>query len=305
MLLEIPDMGNLKNINFVSNGKSTKFPLYITCVKNQPDTDFHCHEFVELVLIQNGSARHRLNCVETQIARGDVLVIPRGMHHGYINCCDLTLINILYIPEQLPMVQLDAVSLPSFDAFYKGLINDGSAPPFLHLNKSDFLQLENSALELYEENFQRRSGFQFNMLGIFMTILCRVMRLYNHDPKTAKKSDDLKEVIAFLHNNFRKKITLAQLCKTANMSRSSLMRSFSRTAGVAPLQYQLQLRISEAIQLLQMTHKSLGDIAFELGFSDSNYFGRQFKKITGYSPHEYRKNLWQQRSQTNRASTKE
>ena len=76
------------------------------------------------------------------------------------------------------------------------------------------------------------------------------------------------------------------------MSRSALMRLFTHTVGVAPIQYQQQLRISEAMQLLQMTGKSLGEIAFELGFSDSNYFGRQFKKITGSSPNEYRKKLW-------------
>ena len=34
-------MDHLKNITHVSNGKATKFPLYITCIRNQPDTDFH------------------------------------------------------------------------------------------------------------------------------------------------------------------------------------------------------------------------------------------------------------------------
>jgi len=59
---------------------------------------------------------------------------------------------------------------------------------------------------------------------------------------------------------------------------------FARAVGTTPLQYQLQLRVSEAVQLLTMTGKTPGEIAFELGFSDGNYFPRQFKKITGTSP---------------------
>lgn len=288
-------MDSSKNINNVSNGQATKFPLYVARIEDQPDTDFHSHKFVELVLIQNGTARHRTDHGENCIRRGDVFVIPCGMHHGYIDCCDLDLVNVLYIPELLPMVPLDAVSLQSFDVFYKGAVSDGRSMPFMHLNEDEFLTLEKSVMELHDENFHRLGSFQFYMMGLFMTILCRLMRIYSHDQDADKRSDDLSEVIAFIHSNFRKKITLDQLCKAANMSRSSLMRSFTRTIGMAPLQYQLQLRISEAMQLLQMSHKSLSSIAFEMGFSDCNYFGRQFKKITGYSPMEYRKNSWQKR----------
>ena len=285
-------MDHLKNITHVSNGKATKFPLYITCIRNQPDTDFHSHEFVELVLIQNGSASHRLTSGETPLQRGDIFVIPRGKYHGYLNGSQLDLINILYIPEMLPMAQLDAAALRSFDAFYKGVPHGSEIYPSMHLPEEDFQILEKAALELYEENSQRHSGYQFNMMGLFMNLLCRLARLYTNQPDIEKNVDELGNVIAYIHRNFRRKITLEQLCRTANMSRSSLMRSFTRTVGAAPLQYQLQLRISEAIQLLLITRKSLGTIAFEVGFSDSNYFGRQFKKITGCSPLQYRKNAW-------------
>ena len=73
------------------------------------------------------------------------------------------------------------------------------------------------------------------------------------------------------------------------MSKAALMQNFVRASGTTPLQYQLRLRIAEAVILLRSTDKTLGEIAVETGFSDTNYFGRQFKRITGSSPGEYRK----------------
>ena len=201
-------MDHLKNITHVSKGKATKFPLYITCIRNQPDTDFHSHEFVELVLIQNGSASHRLTSGETPLQRGDIFVIPRGKYHGYLNGSQLDLINILYIPEMLPMAQLDAAALRSFDAFYKGVPHGSEIYPSMHLPEEDFQILEKAALELYEENSQRHSGYQFNMMGLFMNLLCRLARLYTNQPDIEKNVDELGNVIAYIHSNFRRKITI-------------------------------------------------------------------------------------------------
>lgn len=279
-----------KSMSYVSQGMATKFPLYLRRVPNQPDVMIHSHEFVELVLILHGGAQYRQKKAETLLRRGDLLLIPRGDEHSYQHCDQLDLLNILYIPDRLPMPQLDSAGMTGFELFYQGRGEKEHPVPLLHLDEPDFAPLARLALELAEENRLRRPGFQFNMLGLFMVLLGKLARLYSSDVVMGKNDcGRLTEVIAFLHHHFRKKITLEQLCRVGNMSRSSLMRNFCRTVGTSPLQYQLQLRISEAIQLLQMTGKSLGEIAFEIGFSDSNYFSRQFKKTTGFSPQKYRK----------------
>ena len=281
-----------KNMTLVSHGEAGKFPLYIRR-EQQNETLWHEHEFVELVMILKGRADHCIGAMNEPAAalqRGDVFLIPRGVAHCYKNCCDFELLNILYIPELLPMPILDAGTINGFEVLYKGIGKNGEKIPFMRLNEELFVELEHDALELYDESFQRRMGFQFTMMGLFMNLLGKLARSYvTEDSSNDNIYKDMGDVIACLHSRFRQKITLEQLCRIANMSRSSLMRSFSGVMGMPPLQYQLQLRISEAIQLLCMTNKPLGSIAFELGFSDSNYFARQFKKVTGYSPREYRK----------------
>ena len=74
------------------------------------------------------------------------------------------------------------------------------------------------------------------------------------------------------------------------MSKSPLLKHFKEAIGITPLQYQLHLRISDAATLLNTSHENVSEIAFQCGFADSNYFSRQFKRITGMTPSEYRKN---------------
>lgn len=283
-------MNIYKSMSHVSQGTATKFPLYLTHIPEQPEMAAHSHEFVELVLILHGEAQYQQEDAAVRLRRGDVLLIPRGDLHSYRGCEKLDLLNILYIPDMLPMPLLDSAGMTGFELFYQGRMEGKYPVPLLRLEEARFAPLEALALELAGECRLRRPGFQFHMLGHFMVLLGKLARMGSSDMVVRKKErNELPEVVAYLHRNFRRRITLEQLCRAGNVSRSSLMRNFVRIAGTTPLQYQLQLRVSEAVQLLTMTGKSPGEIAFELGFSDSNYFSRQFKKVTGTSPQKYRK----------------
>ena len=97
------------------------------------------------------------------------------------------------------------------------------------------------------------------------------------------------DAVSYLNSHYEQKVSIAKLCAIAGMSKAALMQNFARSTGTTPLQYQLNLRIAEAVILLRSTNNSISEIAMETGFSDTNYFGRQFKRITGSSPGEYRK----------------
>ncbi|MEP6749904.1 MAG: AraC family transcriptional regulator [Bacteroidota bacterium] len=60
-------------------------------------------------------------------------------------------------------------------------------------------------------------------------------------------------------------------------------------SGFSPLNYLIKIRISEAIKLLKKEKANITDIALETGFSSSQHFSTTFKKLTGYTPKEFRK----------------
>jgi AraC-like DNA-binding protein len=59
--------------------------------------------------------------------------------------------------------------------------------------------------------------------------------------------------------------------------------------GFSPLNYLINIRISEAIKLLRRQEMSITTIALETGFYSSQHFSTTFKKLTGYTPIEFRK----------------
>jgi len=60
--------------------------------------------------------------------------------------------------------------------------------------------------------------------------------------------------------------------------------------GFSPINYLINIRISEAIKLLKRPDGNVTDIALDTGFYSSQHFSTTFKKLTGYTPSEFRKN---------------
>jgi AraC family L-rhamnose operon transcriptional activator RhaR/AraC family L-rhamnose operon regulatory protein RhaS len=72
------------------------------------------------------------------------------------------------------------------------------------------------------------------------------------------------------------------------MSKRSFLRAFQQATGSSPIAWLIEQRIQRAALLLRRTDQSITDIAFQVGFTDSNYFTRQFTKLTGLAPSRYR-----------------
>lgn len=78
------------------------------------------------------------------------------------------------------------------------------------------------------------------------------------------------------------------LAKKHGMSRRSFERRFKAATGDAPLLYLQRLRVETAKYLLETAAHSFNEIAYQLGYEDSSFFRKVFKKHTGLLPREYR-----------------
>ncbi|HAZ04287.1 MAG: hypothetical protein A2W90_23090 [Bacteroidetes bacterium GWF2_42_66] len=72
------------------------------------------------------------------------------------------------------------------------------------------------------------------------------------------------------------------------MNFQSPRKKFKEYTGVSPAQYQIQLRINKAKDLLITTNQSFKELAHELGFESTDYFFRLFRQKTGFTPSEFR-----------------
>lgn len=106
--------------------------------------------------------------------------------------------------------------------------------------------------------------------------------------KLSSQESPVLSVIRYIKDNLGSKIKIDQLCKIACMSRGNFFRVFKREFGISPIEYILYERIRKAKQMLSYKQLSTVEICYHTGFMDLNYFQRQFKKIEGMTPGQYR-----------------
>lgn len=96
------------------------------------------------------------------------------------------------------------------------------------------------------------------------------------------------DIANFIQHNISRPISTEDVAKAMYMSRSRLSTRFKAETGENLSDYIMREKIEEAKHLLSHTNESLSAISAYLAFSSQSHFTRQFKKITGRTPGEYR-----------------
>jgi signal transduction histidine kinase/AraC-like DNA-binding protein len=98
----------------------------------------------------------------------------------------------------------------------------------------------------------------------------------------------VRQAMAYIHQHYAEPISRADLARHVALSEDYLTACFRKELGVTPIAYLNRYRVQQARQLLTDTSKSVTEIALEVGFSDSGYFSRVFRREVGLSPDAYR-----------------
>lgn len=99
------------------------------------------------------------------------------------------------------------------------------------------------------------------------------------------------DVLNYIDQNIEKEITINELAELMHLDPTYFGNLFSQTFEISPKQYILRKKISKAQMLLLDDSIPINDIALRCGFEDQLYFSRIFKKKTGLSPINYRKDM--------------
>ncbi len=93
----------------------------------------------------------------------------------------------------------------------------------------------------------------------------------------------------YIIENVRSPIMPRDICKNIGVSSNMLYKAIYKSTNNSPTDYIRKIKVEEAIQLLLRTSDSVSQIAEAVGYADTNYFIRVFKKEIGMSPLKYRK----------------
>lgn len=92
-----------------------------------------------------------------------------------------------------------------------------------------------------------------------------------------------------LRENLSHQWTVEEMAALVGLGITAFSEKVKSFTGFSPLNYLINIRISEAIKLLKRQDVHITDIALDVGFYSSQHFATTFKKLTGYTPSEFRK----------------
>ena len=100
------------------------------------------------------------------------------------------------------------------------------------------------------------------------------------------------ELIHYMEENVEKRISLEMFSKYSGYSISQMSSIFRKETGYSPVAYFNMLKIKRSCWFLQNTTLKLNQICHKIGFNDSYYFSRLFKRIMGVSPTEFKEECY-------------
>lgn len=257
---------------------------------------FHSHPELELVYIKESQGKRIVgNSVEHFVA-GDMVFLGSDIPHVWLNdemyyqgigTLKAKAIVVYFSKEifgPLFYEQKETQTITNlFKRAEKGLLISGKT------NKKIAKKLEKL---LTKQNFEIIVGL-FEILSI-LSESQEVENINNEAYSPASeptKSDRLSEVFEYVKDHYKEDISLIEIAKIAHLTPTSFCRMFKLKTKKSFVEYLNAIRVSNACKLLIETEMGISEIAYESGFKTVSNFNQLFKKLTGTTPKEYRKNV--------------
>jgi AraC-like DNA-binding protein/quercetin dioxygenase-like cupin family protein len=235
----------------------------------------HFHEYYVIGFVENGQRCLSCKNKEYIIQKGNVVLFNPGDNHACVQSDDGTLDYLgLNISKEVMLELAEEITgkreLPGFS---KNVIFDDEAACYLR-------PLHELVMKGSDE-----FGKEENLLLLISLLIRRYGQSFEDSIPTCR--EEIEKACQFMQQHFSERISLDQLCRCANLSKSTLLRAFTKSKGVTPYSYLENIRIGEAKKLLEQGVPPM-EAALQTGFSDQSHFTGFFSRFIGLTPGTYR-----------------
>ena len=145
--------------------------------------------------------------------------------------------------------------------------------------------------EILAEIGNEDTGFQCQVNLLIDSLLLAIARSLTKQNSTPSDFTKLfMELERLLRKDLAHQWTLEEMASMMGMGTTVFNEKVKNFSGFTPINYLINIRIAEAIKMLKQPGRSVTDIALETGFYSSQHFATTFKKLTGYTPSQFKIN---------------
>ncbi len=249
----------------------------------------HKHNFYEILWIRKGKSNQNIDYKNYTIADDTLFFISPGQLHLFEEWENIQGYAILFTEQFfLQMFQNKNIlfELSYLDNIYEN--------PFLQIKNEDKTTIEPIVDLLYQESKSCEPSTE-TIQALLLVLLRRIQKLFsatNHQSNSKHQIVVFKQFKNLVELNFAKNLSVSEYALQLNITAHQLNTFVKATSGKRPAEIIRERIILEAQQLLHFSELTVTQIADQLGFDDSSYFARYFKKQIGLSPLDFRKSIY-------------
>ncbi len=252
----------------------------------------HTHNYVEFIYMVQGSTRHIVDNQEILLKEGDLLFLNQhAIQEIYPAGENDIAVNFMILPEffdvVLPMMGNEANSLRNF--LVSCLTRKGMQGNFLYFNVSDVVPVQNLMENLIWNMLEsERNSRTLNQITVGLLFL----NLMNHTDlinvsKNSYEQEIVLNALRYIDTKYRD-ASLKDLAESEGIDVYTISRILKRETGKNFKELLQAKRLDRACMLLARSEAPISDIAVSVGYDNTSFFHRLFRRIYGCSPREYR-----------------
>jgi len=258
------------------------------------DYDNVISTFSRLYLVTEGKAKVYHSYEEVDLRPGHLYLVPSLTYSRYQCESHLEQYYIHFLEEVGDglsiydlkdfVYELEAAELDV--KYFKRLIE---LHPNRHLKTDDPRVYDNRSTlsDLRKENDLLSAATLLETQGLLQLLYARFIK-DGQSRKTQVRSD-FNDVLNYIKEHLHEKLSISDLAKHYNLTADHFSRVFQQKFGIRPSKYIQTVRIERSETLLLTTNNSLAQIAEKTGWDNVSYYTRMFKKVTGKTPGQFRK----------------
>ncbi len=253
----------------------------------------HWHPDFEIATAEYGVLDYQVGGEHIILEEGDSIFVNGNMLHGIKPVSG-------DIPDPMPNIVFSGTLIAPetsviFERYIQPVMKCDSLPfiVFRH-NDPSYKEINCLIKDIYrymsEENGCFELAVQRNVSHIFEFIFCNFDKLPKTEATRIQINNQirLQKMLKYIYEHYSENVSLDNIAKSADVSRSEAGRCFNAYMGCSPVDALIQYRLQMAHQLLGERAKTLEQISYACGFNSVNYFSRQFKKKYGCTPGQSR-----------------
>ena len=250
----------------------------------------HTHEYFQIYYIAKGSLMHFIGSKSSKLYQSDMFIIPPGVIHYISPEPNTVFYSFSFMPDFLekksPASKLTSV-------FLRNLLTDKDILPRVSIGSENIFYIESIMERMLNEFNCKDFGFSEIIHSYTVLLVAVLARNYFEKNTLPEYFDNNKQFILhcieYIENNFTERITLDEISKLSAMSKNNFCELFCKLTGHSFNNYLNICRIKKATEYIKDGYK-ITAIYGLCGYTDFSTFYRNFKKIMGVSPNEFKKN---------------